>query len=335
MRPSSSKTAFTLVELLVVIAIIGTLMGLLLPAVQSAREAGRRNTCSNNLSQLGKACTAFDAARQSLPGWRNRNPNVAQPLTPSWPVMLMPQLERNDIYRLYETAAGPTSPTSLPIFNCPTSPSDTVGGSTIAYGGNAGAGQLRIASGTHQIKGDGVLLDAVGVTGAGSYSGTRIGLDAISSNDGTTNTLLFTERNGSTVSQVLWTGSAGVIVSGSIPASTTPVFGIAANAPSPTPTKVINTGLEYAPNSNHPGGVVTVFADGHTMFLRDSINAWVYVQLLTSDSRWATSGATADGNSIPQSGAAGGYTTNSFRIDGWLLLFNSGAAPYVLSEGDM
>src|SRR5690349_7576436 len=67
MKRSHNSKGFTLVELLVVIAIIGLLVALLLPAVQRAREAGNRNTCTNNLRQIGLGLHLFNDNFKKFP----------------------------------------------------------------------------------------------------------------------------------------------------------------------------------------------------------------------------------------------------------------------------
>ena len=98
------RAAFTLVELLVVIAIIGILVALLLPAVQAAREAGRRAACQNNLKQLGLSVHNFESARKKLPTGSESRPYSAAPAHPynfyRWSVLahLTPYLEQSNAY---------------------------------------------------------------------------------------------------------------------------------------------------------------------------------------------------------------------------------------------
>jgi prepilin-type N-terminal cleavage/methylation domain-containing protein/prepilin-type processing-associated H-X9-DG protein len=147
-----ARRGFTLVELLVVIAIIGTLVALLLPAVQSARETARGNTCRNNMKQLQLALTNMDSTLKRLPGYVEEvfNPNGTKSGTPpmftpayarrvSWVVRLFPYMEENPLWDTWSNTFGANPPApSIAALNCPSNVAETPDAPTLAYVGNAG-----------------------------------------------------------------------------------------------------------------------------------------------------------------------------------------------------
>ena len=118
LRSAAKRQGFTLVELLVVIAIIGTLVGLLLPAVQSAREAARRSSCLNNLKQCGLAIHNWAQANGNVIPHSSRPNNGNARL--SWVTRSLAFLEEQQLYNRYDRSknwSDTTTSASFPTAN--------------------------------------------------------------------------------------------------------------------------------------------------------------------------------------------------------------------------
>jgi prepilin-type N-terminal cleavage/methylation domain-containing protein/prepilin-type processing-associated H-X9-DG protein len=270
-RPA--KRAFTLVELLVVIAIIGVMVGLLLPAVQAAREAARRMSCSNNMAQLGLAMHNFEFALEHLPsGVINPDgPIRSEPIGQhvSWHVQLLRYVEQQGIADNFDIEAGAYADAnaavklqSVATFVCPSSPWSTNADRTAAVTNYAGC---------HHHEESAIASDNTGLL----FLNSKVKYSEIY--DGSSNTILIGEMLPYADSLGWVSGTratmrnTGTKINGSnlrrdrsfmnqLPEDTDPLW-------------VSGFG------SLHPGGAQFCLADGSVRFLTESIDPKLYRDL--------------------------------------------------------
>ena len=291
-----TRKGFTLVELLVVIAIIGILVALLLPAIQMAREAARRSSCSNNLKQIGLGLHMYHDTFNQLPaGWRGYDPASGQPHWfgfPGWgwSASILPYMEQTAIYEnsidfdlpITDTANDEVRVAEIKIFRCPSD----IGESTFDLQGGAptvGGGvplPIEIATGNYIGVFGTVDFHHVcnpawpnfnGCRGDGTFMLNRQVrfADIV---DGLSSTLIVGERC-SKLAPSTW---VGVVTGGEHGVAR--VAGVAHYAPNSE-----DTPAHYFHNfsSLHPAGTQFLAADGSVKLLNDSIDLGIYQALCT------------------------------------------------------
>ena len=302
-RPSTPRRfvrthrAFTLVELLVVIAIIGVLVALLLPAVQSAREAARRMQCSNNVKQIMLSMHHFHDAYLVLPPGAVRGATVTAPharfnipvnIKHGWAPFILPFMEQKPLADKYRmdldwTDAGNQAvvETHLKTFVCPSTPEqkrlDTPKASASDYGILNGVD----AGGLNPLG----LIDPG--TNAASQGVMKVNelLRFAEITDGTSNTFWLDEcagrpkryRRGLKLAAGTQNGNASAFSD----TNEHVIHGATITGSPQTGPYSINATNEDEMLSFHPAGVMAGFGDGSVRFLRENTDMKVAAAMVT------------------------------------------------------
>ncbi|MGE3775703.1 MAG: DUF1559 domain-containing protein [Pirellulaceae bacterium] len=308
----TARRAFTLVELLVVIAVIGILVSLLLPAVQAAREAARRMSCSNNLKQIGLALQNYHDTYKAFPyGF-----NVHETL---WTAPILPFGEQSPLYDTLVFAEGGIGnwntngsaneracATIVPLFRCPSManlpPRDNEGipgRVPVSYRGCAGSDVYSddVSTIPAGIAPNPRALEQVPLNGLMWGNSSVRMADVI---DGTSNTVIVGESFTDTYSKDgqqmdYWQfgcpqsggwdpGDAGGTEYSEGVGSTGPKLNSRLD---PTVSGVV---MEMSFGSYHPGGALFALTDGSVHFIAQTIDLKVYQGLGSRDGREPVSG---------------------------------------------
>jgi prepilin-type N-terminal cleavage/methylation domain-containing protein/prepilin-type processing-associated H-X9-DG protein len=281
-RAPKNCRGFTLVELLVVIAIIGILVGLLLPAVQQAREASRRTQCQNNLRQIGVGLLNFEQQHKEFPigmigyGTTGADGEFQEQRLISWNVQLLPFVDQKSLgeeYRFdlpaYQSPNKELGSNLLSIFLCPStieeqlfSPASIWRGMAFTdYGGMYGVEGIgrdneEIDLDNPDPKKQNLNDESLGVM----LYNIPVAIREIT--DGTAHTVIVAEAKVRRISSMEWANGHNTFAQSQ---------SLSVNDPN---------GKDEI-GSPHPGGASVTFCDGHVAFLHDETEQAVLNALLT------------------------------------------------------
>ena len=290
--PTISRRGFTLVELLVVIAIIGVMVGLLLPAVQAARESSRRSQCMNNMKQIALGLQNFADANGTLPAAATvATVDPLQRTGMSWMAFVLPYIEQAELYRVCmgsqmsamylnwngnPAAARARAPIATLI--CPT---DTVGvlepqdfrniGKTTS-GNNSFYNSSKsnyVANIAQRMWGDGTGDGTTGqqvLASPGAFRRTK-GAALRDFTDGLSKTFLIGEAGGAPAA-----GTDPAAMPGLWAGTSNPTGGTMPEIGRHTVYK-LNAGSSEAFGSYHPGGANFAMSDASVRFIGESIES--------------------------------------------------------------